>query len=64
MNREKLKRQIRIIIGLCMIGICLFIGYQRNFILELEHVVAVDTAFYAGVLVGVMMVVSIQLIKK
>ena len=56
--------ELRTIIGVCMILGCILIGYQRNFILEMEHTLAVDTAFYSGMLAGAMMIVSVQLITK
>jgi hypothetical protein len=43
----------KLIIGITLFSFCIFIGSLRNRILEMNHVTAVDTGFYLGILVGV-----------
>ena len=42
----------KLIVGITLLGFCIYIGSLRNRILEMNHVTAIDIGFYLGILVG------------
>ena len=53
----------KVFIGI-MFSTCIVIGYSRKYIIEMEHSVAIDMAFYSGIFVGAMLLQIMYCLRK
>ena len=52
----------KVLVGV-MFSMCIVIGYSRKYILEMQHINAVDAAFYSGIFMGAMILQIMYCLK-
>ena len=56
--------KIKTLGGICVFGVCISLASLRGYILEMEHVAGIDTAYYMGLISGAMVMLAYVFIRS
>lgn len=50
--------KIKLVSGYCLFGVCILLASVRDYVLVMEHIVAVDVGYYIGLISGILVMVA------